>query len=230
MRKRTIVCILLVGLLAFLAWWFWPRGAQKPLAETNPATTLASPALGNSQPGVSPQLTTPVPAAVANPAKPDLKAQLREMMNDSNRSISFYGLVIDQDRNPIPGVKVTFQIRRTKAIGPVGIGDTFDYPSLTTGADGRFALTEATGAVLVVKSLDKPGYEPSEKATRGMYWYWREPKDAYRPNSDQPEIFRMWKNPERKSSLLPINFTASNQMGRVMRSTYCRGKKPKVAV
>jgi hypothetical protein len=193
MRKRTIVCIVLIGLLAFLAWWLWPLGGKKPVAEINPATASEAPAAGSWQPRGSPQPTTPAPAAVPIPAKPELKAQLREMMNDANRPISFYGLVIDQDRNPIPGVKVTFQIRRTKAIGPIGIGDTFDYPSLTTGADGRFSVTGATGAVLVVKSFEKPGYEPSEKATRGMYWYWREPMDAYRPSSEQPEVFQMWK-------------------------------------
>ncbi|HWA08545.1 MAG TPA: carboxypeptidase-like regulatory domain-containing protein [Opitutaceae bacterium] len=123
---------------------------------------------------------------------PNLASQLQAAMVDANRPIQFFGRVIDQHSQPIPGVKVTLLIRRTKALGPLAIGDTFDYPSLTTDADGRFALLNANGALLEMKSLEKPGYEPSEKALRASYWYWREPKVAFHPNPEHPEIFRMW--------------------------------------
>ncbi len=87
---------------------------------------------------------------------------------------------------------MTLEIRYMKAVGPIGIGDTFDYPSVVTGQDGRFALTGAKGALLGLKSLEKVGYEPSPKAFNGTYWYWRD-RDPYVPNEEKPEIFRMWK-------------------------------------
>lgn len=192
MKKRTAILVLLIALLVFLAWWLWSRGATKPVAEAKP--TDSAPLAAKATPSAPRATQSPSPAPTgASAAKPELKAQLQQIMNDANRPISFFGLVIDQDANPIPGVKVTLQIRRTKEVGAVGIGDTFDYPTLTTGEDGRFTLTGANGALLAVKSLEKSGYEPSVKALRSSYWYWREPKDAFYPNAERPEVFRMWK-------------------------------------
>jgi len=113
-------------------------------------------------------------------------------MNSANQPISFFGKVVDQDNNPIPDVKVTFEIRYMKEVGPVGIGDTFDYPSTATGPDGRFALTGAKGSVMGVKSLEKAGYDSSEKSLRRFFWYWRD-QNPYRPDSEDPVIFHMWK-------------------------------------
>lgn len=191
MRKRILIVGLLV-LAVFLAWWLW---ASKQSAAPTPSATNPSPKseVGSAQNTKAPGASTSAQSGAAPAStKPGLKEQLREVMNSANRPISFFGKVIDQDDNPIPDVKVTFEIRYTKEVGPVGIGDTFDYPSVTTGSDGRFALTGAKGAVLAVKSLEKPGYEPSEQATRGVYWYWRD-KDPYRPDPDNPKLFHMWK-------------------------------------
>jgi hypothetical protein len=191
MRKRVLVAGLL-ALAVFLAWWHWPRtqSAAPPHSVTNPSSKSE---VGSPQNTKAPGASTSAQAsAVPAAAKPGLKEQLREVMNSANRPISFFGKVIDQDSNPIPDVKVTFEIRYMKEVGPVGIVDTFDYPSAATGPDGRFALTGAKGSVLAVKSLEKPGYEPSEQVTRGTYWYWRD-KDPYRPDADNPKLFHMWK-------------------------------------
>ncbi len=122
-----------------------------------------------------------------------IAAQMRELMTDANRPVSFFGRVVDQHGNPIPGVKVGLSVRYMKDFGPaLGINDTFDHPKLTSDADGRFALLGAVGAFLTVESLEKPGYEPSAKAFQQAYWYWRD-QDAYQPDPGQPETFQMWK-------------------------------------
>jgi hypothetical protein len=119
---------------------------------------------------------------------------LREIARKSNKPIQFYGLILDQDDNPIPGVKVTLAIRTAKEVTPGVVDDLFDRPVMMTGADGRFALTDARGALLSVKALEKPGYEASEKSlNRAHYWYWRDPSQVFDPDADRPEIFRMWK-------------------------------------
>jgi hypothetical protein len=192
MKKTAAILALLILFLVILVWWLGSRSATKPFAETPPADS--APVVTKITPSAprEMQATSGGPTG-ASAAKPKVTAQLQQIMNDANRPISFFGVVIDQDANPIPGVKVTLQIRRTKEVGPVGIGDTFDYPFLTTDEDGRFTLTGANGALLAIKSLEKPGYEPSLKALRSSYWYWREPKDAFHPNAERPEVFRMWK-------------------------------------
>lgn len=191
MKKRTAILVLLIALLVFLAWLLWSRGVAKPVAEAKPTDSLSPTA--NTTPSTAPATQAANPATSGTSAvKPALSAQLHEIMSSANRPISFFGKVIDQDDNPIPGVKVTLQIRYMKAVGPVGIGDTFSESALTTGADGQFSLTGAKGSLLGLKALQKDGYEPSPKAFNGTYWYWRD-KDPYRPDPNHPEIFRMWK-------------------------------------
>jgi hypothetical protein len=87
---------------------------------------------------------------------------------------------------------VTLGIRTTKLIAGL-TGDSFDYPVVTTDAQGRFAITDAKGALLTVKALEKQGYEASSKKINQAYWYWRDPSQVFTPHSDAPEIFRMWK-------------------------------------
>jgi hypothetical protein len=120
--------------------------------------------------------------------------KLRSIVQKSNKPIQFFGLVLDQDNNPIPGVKVTLAVRTAKEVTPGVVDDLFEYPVVVTGADGQFALTDATGALLSLKALEKPGYEASEKSlNRAHYWYWRDPSQVFHPDAARPEVFRMWK-------------------------------------
>ena len=136
----------------------------------------------------------PQPESAPSAFPPDKLKMLRELMQQSNKPIRFYGLVLDQDNNPIPDVKVTLSIRTTKEPIPGRIMDLFDYPVVTTDTQGRFAITDAKGALLSVKSLEKPGYEASEKSiNRAHYWYWRDPREVFHPDADKPEVFHMWK-------------------------------------
>ncbi len=118
---------------------------------------------------------------------------LRELAQKSNRPIHFYGLVLDQDNTPIPDVRITLSIRTAKEPLPGQIGDAFDYPVVTTDAWGQFAITDAKGALLSVKSLEKPGYEASAKKINQAYWYWNDPHAVFHPDTEKPEVFRMWK-------------------------------------
>ena len=144
----------------------------------------------------------PTKAAAPTPSQSSSRANreqkevevVRELADKSNKPIRFYGLVLDQDNNPVPGVKVTLSIRATKEPTPGMIRDEFDYPVVNTDAGGRFALVDARGALLSVKSLEKVGYEASEKSVhRAHYWYWSDPRAVFHPDAEKPEIFRMWK-------------------------------------
>ncbi|RRJ96216.1 carboxypeptidase regulatory-like domain-containing protein [Opitutaceae bacterium TAV4] len=188
--KIRLYIIGLLSVIIFLAWLYLPLVWQN--TPRIPVTTSSPPPETSSSKAASPARSAQPKSMISSTGKPYTKEQLHEIMTSANQPISFFGKVIDQDGNPIPDVKVTFQIRYMKEVGSIGIGDTFDYPSVTTGSDGCFAITGAKGSVLAVKSLEKSGYEPSEHATRGTYWYWRD-QDPYRPDADAPQIFRMWK-------------------------------------
>jgi hypothetical protein len=189
MKKRITILILLTALLVSLVWWFWPRSETRTVADAK--VVISAPVAPSAVPSAAPANKAANPTGTST-ARPELKTQLQEVMTSANQPISFFGKVIDQDGDPIPGAKVTLKIRYMKTVGSVGIGDTFAEPSLTTGTDGQFALTDAKGSLLVLKALTKEGYEPSPKAFNGTYWYWRD-KNPYRPDPSHPEIFRMWK-------------------------------------
>ncbi len=179
MRKRIGILSFLV-LLLFLAWWHRPRAVLSSAFES---FVKSSETVRKAEPAK----TEP-----ASATKGDLRTQLRDAMNNANRSIDFFGQVIDQYGRPIPDVAVTLAVRYTKEVGPVGIGDTFDRPVLTTDGNGLFSLRGAKGAMLGVAELKKEGYEPSEKSLRRSFWYWAEP-NPYHPDPNIPEVFRMWK-------------------------------------
>ncbi len=111
----------------------------------------------------------------------------------ANKPIKFYGRVVDQNDAPIPGVKITLQIRAMKEAGLGVIADLFEDTVVLSDASGRFSLVDSKGSVLTVKALEKTGYEPSKKSTNRSFRYWDNENVRYKPDAAEPEIFRMWK-------------------------------------
>ncbi len=179
MKKRSsVLALLLLLLVALLVWWFWPRASHAP---EPPTAKAAKPIV----PQAPPQQT--------EREKKQLEL-VRELADKSNKPIRFYGLVLDQNDNPVPDVQVTFSIRTTREPTPGMIRDEFIYPTVISDGGGRFVLTDAKGALLSVKSLEKAGYEASEKSVnRAHYWYWSDPRAVFIPDAEKPEVFRMWK-------------------------------------
>jgi hypothetical protein len=182
--KKRIIAVLVLVLLAVLLW------LCGILSNTNnsSATTSNTP----TRPAAPSPNARSMPTDAVTGTK-DRVAFARDLMKKANRPIQFFGKVIDQNNNPIPEVRVTLEIRVSKELAPNIIQDVFDHPVLMTDADGRFALTDSKGALLGVQSLEKAGYEPSEKGFRKSYWYWRDPSLVFHPDANRPEIFRMWK-------------------------------------
>jgi hypothetical protein len=189
MKKRTLLLLIVVLVLLFLLWRLPQPQSVPPVGKAAPAAEPTS-----QQSADETKMTAAAKMPTATPgAKPDKLEFLRDLAQKSNRPIRFYGKVIDQDENPIPGVKVTLGIRTAKEPVAGLVGDVFDYPVVTTDAQGRFSITDAKGALLTVKSLEKPGYEASIKTINKTYWYWRDPSQVFTPDPEAPEVFRMWK-------------------------------------
>lgn len=123
-----------------------------------------------------------IPSSKNNVITPE---KWRNYIESHNHPVDFYGLVIDQNSNPIPGVKIKSGVRHWTMPGPeVGSASTTTIPlKATTGADGRFELTGASGDGFGVL-LFKDGYEAeSEKNGFGAGSY----------SYANPVIFKMWK-------------------------------------
>lgn len=195
MKKRTLILVILV-LVALLLWWRSPGFQSAPASAPKTAleTTSAPMPTPDAKSRAAASSAVTAPATATTPPLQNKVEMLHDLAQTSNKPIQFYGLVIDQDSNPIPGVKVTLSIRTTKESMPGKINDVFEYPVMNSDAQGRFAITDARGALLSVQSLEKSGYESSEKSlNRAHYWYWSDPREVFHPKSEKPEVFHMWK-------------------------------------
>ncbi|HUA65490.1 MAG TPA: hypothetical protein VME24_06565 [Alphaproteobacteria bacterium] len=119
--------------------------------------------------------------------------EIRQYMESQNRPIEFYGRIVDQERNPIPGVKVKVDIRHITVIVPAPWGDEDQIIPIERETDsaGLFEINGVTGASLAIRSVEREGYRLSPK-TEDIYSYGNTPT-PYRPDLQNPVIIRMWK-------------------------------------
>ncbi len=197
MKKWTLILLLLLLVLVLSFWWRARKSGQTPnVARQEPQ---GSPAIARKAPAAKADVSSDDLARTPWSGPDDYKrrviATVRDAAQKANQPIEFYGKVIDQDGNPIPGVKVKLSVRWTHELLPGTAKDEFSRFELTTDARGLFILTDTKGSLLSVTALEKGGYDPSPRATQQSYWYWAATPDRkYTPDSHQPEIFRMWKN------------------------------------
>jgi hypothetical protein len=188
-KSRFLIFILIVALL-IMALLFWRRPPQQPSGIKQPQATIQiNTHTTNVASQSAPSVVQPTAPTNANPSatqKMSLSQAVEQEIETKNVPIHFYGLVIDQDSNPLPGVKIKSGVRHWKMVGPEFgyAGATFITLEAITGADGRFELTGASGDGGGIQ-LTKDGYEAeSEKngfggGTSGSY--------------DNPIIFKMWR-------------------------------------
>jgi hypothetical protein len=122
--------------------------------------------------------------AISNQAVQLQTIRLEQDIASKNIPVDFYGLVIDQNSNPLPGVEIKSGVRHWKMVPPeYGLVGADEIPlKATTGPDGRFELTGASGDVFGVL-LFKDGYDAGPEKYgfgAGSYSY------------ANPVIFKMW--------------------------------------
>lgn len=198
MNKRTLALLFLIALaVRLLLWWRASEsgpGSNVPRRESStPAPTVhKSPA---AQEEVSNEDLARTPWNGPDEYKRRMIATVRDSARQANQPIEFYGKVLDQDDNPIAGVKVKIGVRWTQELPLPGTSkDVFNRFELLTDDQGLFVLTNTKGSLLGIDALEKDGYESAPSATRQSYWYWALTADRkYTPDSHLPEIFRMWR-------------------------------------
>jgi hypothetical protein len=111
-------------------------------------------------------------------------AQLR---TPENVPIAFYGKVVDQSGQPVEGAKISALV----VVSHIEQYDTEMHPVTSeTDQNGNFILTGYTAYGIDKISVEKEGYELSEK-TILSYTFGGTP--TYTPDRNNPVVFQMWK-------------------------------------
>jgi hypothetical protein len=69
------------------------------------------------------------------------------------KNIDFYGRVVDQDNNPIPGVLINYDLAGVYLAPGSGMAE------ITTNENGEFNIDEGKGRTVDFRKMSKPGYQ-----------------------------------------------------------------------
>ncbi len=197
MRPQFVISVLVLTAVA-LAILFWRRPFQAPVNVGQPQATAQSTntPIATANKSTSAVAPTPTPPPSANQprivtGKVETPEQAKQEIESANVPVDFYGKVIDQDSNALSGVDIKITVRHWTmpdlSLQPAGskiFGIDREIPlEQTSGTDGRFEITGATGDVFYLESIQKDGYEvePCQRnfgAVSGSY--------------ENPFIFKMW--------------------------------------
>jgi hypothetical protein len=198
MRPRFIftVLILVIVVLAVVFWLRPTKHATTPPNQTvhlsngtpaKPAAPSAHPPAANSNVTAN-NPTSPKPFSVAGFAK--RRQEVVQQYNEKhNAPIEFYGQVIDQNSNGIPGVNIIASIQQPHAsLSPtydIIISNTVVRLHEKTGEDGRFQIEGETGEDVNLESVKKVGCQLSPKAPRNF--------GQSSGSIENPVVIQMWK-------------------------------------
>lgn len=189
-------------------------GQPETSTETQPAHSNAvGQAIVNA-----PRVTVPnsasssQPHPQSTPPKMTLEQKLEIAPNYMNVPISFYGRVVDQNGNPLSGVRVVISVRQWYHTPSIELNSTFPKTELTTDSSGHFQFLNGSGDSLQIEALEKEGYEAEPKALRGFGYKTSEP---FNPDPNNPIVFRMWKSGTKQPLILGSKFLPVIPDGRV---------------
>jgi hypothetical protein len=139
---------------------------------------------------------TPKDAAAISNKAVQLRDSLWEQdIASKNVHINFFGQCVDQNNEPIPGVKIAMSVRHWEFSPTIGPHAHYPGKELSTGPDGRFDWSDSseTGDILSLDKMEKDGYILSPKAPRHFA--------AGTGSRQNPTIFKLWKKGEKQSLL-----------------------------
>jgi hypothetical protein len=130
------------------------------------------------------------------------------MKGQVNATVRFYGLAVDQDGNPLPGVRVEYQVDaypKDWTFETRGRPYDTSVVSVASGHDGRLEF-EATGCILRMKKVEKVGYRhlwETNGAGVGGYGLIAWEEATFKTSAANPAIFVLVKDGVREVSALP---------------------------
>jgi len=186
--KSRFQIYVLIGAVAVLVlfWVLWPRQVQpvrimqqqpQALPSYQPSRPVSDvPATDSHNPSVGEILAH----IDTNKAKARQEA-IGKAMESGNVPIDFYGQTVDQNGNPLAGVRIGIMVRHWTA----SLDGTAVRADRTSDANGFFDIHDITGDGFDLESMNKEGYE-LEPMRRGFG------SSGGAPGN--PVIFRLWRN------------------------------------
>jgi hypothetical protein len=137
-------------------------------------------------------------------AAANLEAVLRA--SSHNKTIDFYGKLIDQNGDPVVEANVQMRYAEYSAL-ELARGEAFarhNLPVLTTDANGMFSL-HLGGEYLQLMDIQKSGYLFKGYPDKVYQWYYDEKIAPPTADKNSPIIFQAWKIPDKPERLRDLN-------------------------
>ena len=133
--------------------------------------------------------------------------------NIGNGPIDFYGVVVDDDGNPVVGATVDIRVEAVSMI-PLPVARKTKY-SLKTGAGGRFSITNEDGDFVLIESIEKRStrqFGPTNQKDCSFYYGTRVVPDQpdYIPDPNHPHEFQVTTIPD-----FPPSPISTSQNGKI---------------
>jgi hypothetical protein len=170
--------LLMVGAIIY----FWPKPVSKSLAQGNPSTEKSAASSSEAlPPRAEPQLANPGEPATkkSTPDNGQRKAYLAAFLTP----ISFWGKVVDEKDNPVPGA--TVKLGANSNPNPMEGGTRYER---ITDSNGLFSITDANGISLSVE-VSKEGHYSTEQSRGTANYVLKNNRDLAVPTADAPAIF-----------------------------------------
>lgn len=180
MKRRHAKSIVTVAALTLIILFFvWQRYRTQTSTVVSPDVTT-----GTNQPAAPPQSAIGIVKSAIS--QNQMMAAIREA---ESQPIEFYGKVVDQDGQPVPGVEVNYIIYSTPKAPDPGVGKAI------SGANGEFYVGGHYGARISF-ALTKDGYLPAEPNSGATFSLSVPSSERYIPDSANPRVLRLWRRGE----------------------------------
>lgn len=120
---------------------------------------------------------------------------MEKLIKASVRSFNIIGRVVDQDGQPVPGVAVIIQIQGYGLFGELP-GLDIREKTWKTDRQGFFKCKNVKGIKLILKNIEKNGYEFQRTNAAGLEFEAVNANPDFKPDPNQPLVFRLRKKNE----------------------------------
>lgn len=193
MKTNRSWLFIAVVVLIIAALLFWNKSLRHPIAPTPMTQSVVQSSTASITGAIvitqnTSNLSSPTNSS---PIAQDDRARLAELtpkaVENGNKRIDLYGKVIDQNSNPVPGVKISIVAQQWYMPLPGNFDSKPVHIGAETQADGRFEIHDK-GNNFNIETVEKSGYELSSETVRAFR--------ASNSSFENPVIFKMWKKGE----------------------------------